>query len=78
MSQAKQIKHYLESGGRLSGISALDMFNCYRLSSVIHNLRRDGLDIKTKMVSNGDGRKKYAVYYLENPAPNKNQYKLSF
>ena len=74
MSQEKQIKHYLESGGRVSGISALDKFGCYRLSSVIFNLRDKGLAIKTKMVKHG--QKSYAEYYLENPAGNKNQYKL--
>tara|TARA_Y100001973_G_C5194764_1_gene333436 strand:- start:105 stop:344 length:240 start_codon:yes stop_codon:yes gene_type:complete len=76
MSQEKQIKHYLESGGKISGILALDKFGCYRLSAVIFNLREKGLDIKTKMVKNSNGRKKYAEYYLENPSGNKNQYKL--
>tara|TARA_X000001388_G_scaffold77361_2_gene77860 strand:- start:348 stop:575 length:228 start_codon:yes stop_codon:yes gene_type:complete len=71
MSQEKQIRHYLESGGRISGISALDKFGCYRLSSVIFNLRDKGLDIKTKMIKNG--QKSYAEYYLENPIGNKNQ-----
>jgi hypothetical protein len=71
MSQEKQIRHYLESGGRISGIDALDKFGCYRLSSVIFNLRDKGLDIKTKMIKNG--QKSYAQYYLENPTGNKNQ-----
>ena len=76
MSQEKQIKHYLESGGKISGISALDRFGCYRLSSVIFNLREKGLNIKTKMVKNNNGQKKYAEYYIENPQGNKDQYKL--
>tara|TARA_R100000773_G_C4221308_1_gene120442 strand:- start:4011 stop:4250 length:240 start_codon:yes stop_codon:yes gene_type:complete len=76
MSQEKQIKHYLESGGKISGISALDKFGCYRLSAVIFNLREKGLDIKTKMVATNNGQKKYAEYYLENPTGNKDQYKL--
>ena len=74
MSQEKQIKHYLESGGKVSGISALDKFGCYRLSAVIFNLRDKGLDIKTKMIKHGQGS--YAEYYLENPTGNKNQYGL--
>lgn len=76
MSQEKQIKHYLESGGRLSGISALDKFGCYRLSAVIFNLRDKGLNIKTKMIDNSNGKKKYAEYYLENPTGDKDQYNL--
>jgi hypothetical protein len=76
MSQEKQILHYLECGYSISGISALDKFGCYRLSSVIFNLRSKGIDIKTKMVKNKNGRKSFAEYYLENPKGNKNQFKL--
>lgn len=76
MSQEKEIKHYLESGGKVSGISALEKFGCYRLSAVIFNLRDKGMDIKTKMKDNINGKKKYAEYYLENPQENKDQYKL--
>ena len=71
MSQEKIIKHYLESGGKVNGIMALEKFGCYRLSAVIFNLRDKGLDIKTKMIKNG--QKSYAEYYLENPIGNKNQ-----
>ena len=74
MSQEKQIKHYLESGGKISGIFALDKFGCYRLSSVIFNLRAKGLNIKTNMVK--VGQKSYAEYYLDVPIKNKDQYNL--
>jgi|TARA_R110000824_G_scaffold349730_3_gene536599 hypothetical protein len=74
MSQEKQIKHYLNSGGRVTGLDALDKFGCYRLSSVIFNLRAKGLDIKTKMVKSGG--KTYAQYSLENPKGDENQYGL--
>tara|TARA_R110002020_G_scaffold442728_1_gene653899 strand:- start:102 stop:332 length:231 start_codon:yes stop_codon:yes gene_type:complete len=74
MSQEKIIKHYLESGGRVNGIMALEKFGCYRLSSVIFNLREKGLDIKTEMIKKG--QKSFAEYYLEYPSGNKEQYKL--
>tara|TARA_R100001443_G_scaffold59147_2_gene69520 strand:- start:335 stop:568 length:234 start_codon:yes stop_codon:yes gene_type:complete len=74
MSQAKNIKHYLESGGKLTPLDALTKFNCFRLAAVIFNLRDEGLDVKTKMVKNG--QKTYAEYYLENPTGDKDQYKL--
>ena len=74
MSQLKRIKHYLESGGRLTPLDALSKFNCFRLAAVIHNLREDGIPIKTKTVKNG--QKSYAEYYLENPIGNKNQISL--
>ena len=74
MSQEKIIKHYLESGGKVNGIMALEKFGCYRLSAVIFNLRDKGLDIKTKMIKKG--QKSYAEYYLEQPSNNKEQYNL--
>lgn len=74
MSQVKEIKHYLQSGGTLTSLDALDKFKCFRLAAVIHNLRLEGLDVKTRMLKNG--QKSYAQYYLENPKGNKDQYKL--
>ena len=74
MSQIKKIRHYLESGGRLTPIDALNMFNCFRLAAVVFNLREDGLPVKTKTIK--DGQKSYAEYYLEHPTGNKDQYKL--
>tara|TARA_R110001592_G_scaffold222996_1_gene478361 strand:+ start:308 stop:547 length:240 start_codon:yes stop_codon:yes gene_type:complete len=74
MSQIKQVKHYLESGGKLTPIDALDKFRCFRLAAVVHNLREGGLDVKTKIVKNG--KKSYAEYYLENLKENKDQYGL--
>lgn len=74
MSQIKKIRHYLESGGRLTPIDALNKFNCFRLAAVVFNLREDGLPVKTKTIK--DGQKSYAEYYLEHPTGNKDQYKL--
>ena len=74
MSQAKKIKHFLESGGKLTPLDALDKFNCFRLAAVIHNLRESGMPVKTKTIKNG--QKSYAEYYIETPTGNKDQYKL--
>ena len=76
MSQKKHILRYLECGYSISGISALDKFGCYRLSSVIFNLRSQGVNIKTRMVKNKNGKKSYAEYYIENPSGNKDQFSL--
>ena len=74
MSQIKKIKHYLESGGRITPLEALDKFQCMRLAAVIHTLRDEGLDVVTKTIR--DGQKSYAQYYLEHPTGNRNQYGL--
>lgn len=74
MSQSKQVKHYLESGGKLTPIEALDKFGCFRLAAIVYNLKEEGLEVKTKMIKNG--QKTYAEYYLENPIGDKDQFKL--
>ena len=46
-SQRDMIRDALLSGRVISPIDALDNFGCYRLSSVIYDLCREGLDIIT-------------------------------
>ena len=74
MSQIKMIKHYLESGGKLTPLDALDKFQCMRLAAVIHQLRGEGIEVETETVKNG--QKSFARYYMKNPAGNKNQLSL--
>ena len=62
-SQKDKILNYLESGGVLTPIDALDKFGCFRLAAVIFDLKAEGHDIKTTLVNNGKG-KKYAKYKL--------------
>lgn len=74
MSQLKMIKHFLESGGKLTPLEALDKFNCMRLAAVVHQLRSEGVQVETKTIKNG--KKSYAQYYMKNPSGNKNQMSL--
>lgn len=62
MSQLQDIKKHLVSGKTLTGLEALKLFGCYRLSARIQNLRDEGLNIKTIMVE--DGKKRYAKYVI--------------
>tara|TARA_S200002703_G_scaffold67185_1_gene58362 strand:+ start:2591 stop:2818 length:228 start_codon:yes stop_codon:yes gene_type:complete len=63
-SQIKEIRHYLESGGKLTPLEALDKFGCFRLAAIVHNLREEGLNIKTTMVK--QGQKSFAEYSIDN------------
>jgi hypothetical protein len=63
-SQLKEIRHYLESGGKLTPLEALDKFGCFRLAAIVHNLREEGLNIKTTMVK--QGKKSFAEYSIDN------------
>ena len=62
MTQNQQIKTYLDKGKSITPIDALNKFGCFRLAARINELRKDGLNIATKIVTK-DG-KSYASYRL--------------
>ena len=68
MKQTKkaQVLAYLQRSKRgITGLEALRNFGLYRLSSAIHELRSEGYDIKTEMMTPDDpNESKYARYYL--------------
>lgn len=61
-SQNKQILAYLKRGKSLTAIQALDKFECFRLAARINDLKHEGHNIKSIMVSK-DG-KRFAKYLL--------------
>lgn len=64
-TKTKQVKEFLLQGNVITGTIAVDVFHLYRLSSVIHNLRKRGMDIETKMMVGRDcngNRSEYAQY----------------
>jgi len=63
ISQEAQILSWLRAGNSLTPIEALDMFNCFRLSGRIHDLRKQGWDIHTEMMTTNSG-KRIAKYIL--------------
>ena len=62
MTQNQQIKSYLEKGKSINPLQALNKFGCFRLAARISDLRNDGLNIATKIVTK-DG-KTFASYRL--------------
>ena len=56
----QQIKAHLERGKTLTPAQAWDKYGVYRLSSVIHNLRRKGM----RIVTEESGKEGYAKYYI--------------
>lgn len=66
MEQSKKQKllNYLMSHKRgITGHDALLKLGLYRLSGEIHQLRKEGHNIKTEMMENEKGER-YARYYL--------------
>lgn len=62
MTQNQQIKSYLAKGKSITPIQALNKFGCFRLAARISDLRNEGLNIATKIVTK-EG-KSYASYRL--------------
>lgn len=62
-SQNQQIREWLEDGNAITPIEALKCFGCFRLSARIYDLRQEGMDIKSEIISRNN--KQYACYYLQ-------------
>lgn len=62
-SQNKQILNYIQAGNSITPIDALQLFNCFRLSARIHDLRTQGYAIQKRMIQKGE--KRFASYNLE-------------
>ena len=62
-SQNRAILQYLESGGSLSTIYALENFGTFRLSARINDLRNQGHNIRTEKFKTPSG-KTVARYFI--------------
>ncbi len=62
-SQIKRIEQALLNGERLTGLDILMRFQCLNYKGRIHDLRRSGLPIETKMVHLPNG-KTVAEYFI--------------
>lgn len=63
-TQNKRIARHLKSGKSITPLSALKMFNCFRLSGRIFDLKKEGMNIKTDLITKGN--KTFAKYSLTN------------
>ena len=62
-TQNQAILDYLKDGNSITQIDAFNMFNCFRLSARIHNLRESGHNIITNNVTINN--KTFASYFLK-------------
>jgi hypothetical protein len=61
-SQTALIKGWLLNGRSITQLDALNMFGCFRLAARIANIREEGFDIVTDIITVND--KRVAKYYL--------------
>jgi hypothetical protein len=65
-SQNESILRYLRSGGKVTSLTALQMFGCLRLSGRVWDLKKEGHNIKNRWVRVGRGSRMVTVkeYFL--------------
>lgn len=56
-SQNKAILAYLKSGKRLTQLMALELFGCMRLPSRIHDIKKNGVNIKDQFIVLTSGKR---------------------
>ena len=61
-SQTALIKGWLLNGRSITQLDALNMFGCFRLAARISDIREEGVNIMTEMITVND--KRIASYYL--------------
>ena len=63
MTQSDMILKALKQGDRITSLDALTRFRCMRLASRISDLKKQGVDIRKKMITT-DSQKNIAQYYI--------------
>ena len=62
-NQNAVILKYLRAGNAITGLDALNLFNCFRLAARVHDLRGKGFIIDSVMVNRAG--KNVALYSLK-------------
>ena len=76
MTKKQKILEYLKHGNSLTPLEALKMFGSFRLGAVIFELKKEGYNIQTTMVSNGSSH--FALYKIVPKIESYQQKELSF
>jgi len=63
MSQTTQILNYLQEGNKITGIEALNLFGCFRLSARIKDAEKLGYTISRRTILKND--KRFSEYWIE-------------
>lgn len=62
-TQKAAVLEDLQAGRRVTALDALQRHGVFRLSSIVHRLRKEGHDVKTELVQAPSGAV-HAVYYM--------------
>ena len=56
MSQREAILNHLKRGDTITSLEALTDYGCLRLAAIIFDLREEGFDIQTKMITTSNDK----------------------
>ncbi len=62
-SQNEAILAHLQNGGKVSSLTALQMFGCLRMSGRAYDLRKAGYDVRDRWIETESG-KRVKEYYI--------------
>ena len=65
ISQSNSILAYMQNGNKITSIDALNLFQCFRLTSRIYDLKQRGIVIQKQFVKVGNNNKKVMQYWLD-------------
>lgn len=63
-TKTKAVLQYLQNGGIITDMKAVELCQSYRLSAIIFNLRKYGYNIQDRWVQNENTGSKYKEYWL--------------
>lgn len=63
MSQTDLIHNYLLEGHTITPLLALEKWGCFRVGARAYDLRKQGIDVRSRMVKLSNG-KRVAEYFL--------------
>jgi len=74
--QKERVLRHLLNGNKITPIDALNMFGCFRLAAIIHDLKSEGQFIQVKIVSDKKTGKNFAQYWMDKVTDGKGQQQL--
>jgi ribosomal protein L9 len=67
MTDADKILEHLKQGKTLTFLEAVNLFGTVSVRERLKDLRKQGFEIKTTMVTNPTTKRRHAVYSLQQP-----------
>lgn len=68
LTQNEKVRAFLEENGCIDQMQAIHYFGCMRLAARINELKKQGMQITSKLLPSLDGTSRFAEYHLNRVA----------